>query len=110
MAIDFEKLGRTIYEAFRGTSEDKQPSDEPETKQTENISEDGNSQKQTEVKEDKVDPRDIKIKELEQLLLEKNNLLTERDGQINALKELTKTEPPQSTELTLKELIEKGEL
>ena len=71
---------------------------EEETKKEDNASE--------------VDPKDKRIKELEELLEQKNAIITQNSEQISALKELTSVDanPNNETELTLEQLIEKGEL
>ena len=57
-----------------------------------------------------VDPRDKRIKELEELLVQKDAIITQNSEQINALKELTSVDAPiDNNNLSIEELIEKGE-
>ena len=57
-----------------------------------------------------VDPRDKRIKELEELLAQKDSIISQNSEQINALKELTSVDAPvDNNNYSLEELIEKGE-
>ena len=57
-----------------------------------------------------VDPRDKRIKELEELLAQKDSIISQNSEQINALKELTSVDAPiDHQDLSIEELIEKGE-
>ena len=57
-----------------------------------------------------IDPRDARIKELTDLLAQKDAIITQNTEQINALKDLTSVNNPiNQTELSLEELIQKGE-
>ena len=65
-----------------------------------------------EVKETKtpeVDPRDARIKELTDLLAQKDAIISQNNEQIHALKDLTSVNNPIDTELSLEEIIQKGE-
>ena len=68
--------------------------------------------KEVEKKDDApaVDPRDIRIKELEELLAQKDSIISQNSEQINALKELTSVDAPvNQPELSLEEIISRGE-
>ena len=57
-----------------------------------------------------VDPRDIRIKELEELLAQKDTIISQNSEQINALKELTSVDAPVDQQnLSLEEIIMRGE-
>ena len=57
-----------------------------------------------------VDPRDVRIKELTDLLAQKDAIITQNNEQISALKELTSVDNPvNNQELSIEELIERGE-
>ena len=56
-----------------------------------------------------VDSRDSRIKELEELVRQKDSIIAQNSEQIQALKELTSTDTTPEPELTLEELIMKGE-
>ena len=91
------------YREQAGESADTVSSvDTPETKE---------EPKKEEVKEIKteIDPRDMRIKELTDLLAQKDAIITQNNEQINALKDLTSVNNPVNNELSLEELIQKGE-
>lgn len=102
--MDFEKLGRTIFEAITGKKEESQVDSTSTEVESSPVVESTPKEVTPEV-----DPRDIRIKELEELLAQKNSVLTEKDNQINALKELTSVDNPTNEQFSLQELIEKGE-
>ena len=62
-----------------------------------------------ETKKPEVDPRDARIKELTDLLAQKDAIITQNNEQISALKDLTSVNNPIETELSLEEIIQKGE-
>ena len=63
-----------------------------------------------EIKTPEVDPRDVRIKELTDLLAQKDAIITQNNEQISALKELTSVDNPvNNQELSIEELIERGE-
>ena len=57
-----------------------------------------------------VDPRDKRIKELEELLAQKDTIISQNSEQIIALKELTSVDAPaELQDLSIEEMIIKGE-
>ena len=62
-----------------------------------------------EIKQPEVDPRDARIKELTDLLAQKDSIISQNNEQINALKDLTSVNNPIENELSLEEIIQKGE-
>ena len=88
------------YREQAGESAEKVVADTPKVETKEEVKE--------EVKTE-VDPRDVRIKELTDLLAQKDAIITQNNEQINALKDLTSVNNPVNNELSLEELIQKGE-
>lgn len=93
--IDADKK---MVKSEEGTFEDvKEPSDSVVTDPT------------PETKTPEEDPRDARIKELTDLLAQKDAIISQNNEQISALKDLTSVNNPIETELSLEEIIQKGE-
>lgn len=101
-----EEIVKSLVDAIKGVPTDEVKKEEKKSQEDKQDVE----EKVVKEKEPEIDPRDTKISELEKLISERDKQITEHLGTINALKELTKTDGPGNSELSLQELIEKGEL
>ena len=78
------------------------------TVETDSVVETPKEETKKEIKTE-IDPRDARIKELTDLLAQKDAIITQNNEQISALKDLTSVNNPIETELSLEEIIQKGE-
>ena len=83
---------------------DKEVTEDVKDSPTDSVEEPKKEEKPVEV-----DSRDSRIKELEELLKQKDAIISQNNEQIQALKELTSTETPIEPELSLEEIIMQGE-